>query len=81
MKVKVSSTQTPSKEQRNLYLSSIEELMESISEVGLLQPLIIDHHAIRLLVEIEDLNLLKDWDGKKLRLRLKKLKKRKKNYS
>ena len=26
-------------------------------------------------MEIEDLNPLKDWDGKKLRLRLKKLKK------
>jgi len=44
MKVKISSL-TPHPKNKEIYtLSSIEELMESISEIGLLQPLIIDQH-------------------------------------
>ena len=42
MKVKVSSLTHHPKNKEIYTLSSIEELMESISEVGLLQPLIID---------------------------------------
>ena len=42
MKVKVSSLKHHPKNKEIYTLSSIEELMESISEVGLLQPLIID---------------------------------------
>jgi len=42
MKVKVSSLKHHPKNKKIYDLSSIEELMESISEVGLLQPLIID---------------------------------------
>jgi DNA modification methylase len=42
MKVKVSSLKHHPKNKEIYSLSSIEELMESISEVGLLQPLIID---------------------------------------
>ena len=56
MKVKVSSLKHHPKNKEIYTLSSIEELMDSISEVGLLQPLIIDSR-IKLLVEIEDLNL------------------------
>ena len=43
MKVKVSSLKHHPKNKEIYTLSSIEELMESISEVGLLQPLIIDN--------------------------------------
>ena len=42
MKVKVSSLKHHPKNKDIYILSSIEELTESISEVGLLQPLIID---------------------------------------
>ena len=42
MMVKVSSLKHHPKNKEIYTLSSIEELMESISEVGLLQPLIID---------------------------------------
>ena len=42
MKVKVSSLKHHPKNKEIYTLSSIEELMESISEVGLLLPLIID---------------------------------------
>ena len=42
MKVKVSSLKHHPKNKEIYTLSSIDELMESISEVGLLQPLIID---------------------------------------
>ena len=42
MKVKVSLLKHHPKNKEIYTLSSIEELMESISEVGLLQPLIID---------------------------------------
>ena len=42
MKVKVSTLKHHPKNKEIYTLSSIEELMESISEVGLLQPLIID---------------------------------------
>jgi ParB-like chromosome segregation protein Spo0J len=42
MKIKVSSLKHHPKNKEIYTLSSIEELMESISEVGLLQPLIID---------------------------------------
>ena len=42
MKVKVSSLKHHPKNKEIYTLSSIEELMESISEVGLLQPLIVD---------------------------------------
>ena len=42
MKVNVSSLEHHPKNQEIYDLSSIEELMDSISEVGLLQPLIID---------------------------------------
>jgi len=42
MKVKVSSLKHHPKNKEIYTLSSIEELMESISEVGLLQPLTID---------------------------------------
>jgi len=44
MKVKVSSLTHHPKNKEIYDLSSIEELMESISEVGLLQPIIIDTH-------------------------------------
>ena len=44
MKVKVSSLKHHPKNKEIYTLSSIEELMESISEVGLLQSLIIDQH-------------------------------------
>ena len=44
MKVKVSSLKHHPKNKEIYDLSSIEELMESISEVGLLQSLIIDQH-------------------------------------
>jgi hypothetical protein len=44
MKVKVSSLKHHPKNKEIYNLSSIEELMESISEVGLLQSLIIDQH-------------------------------------
>ena len=44
MKVKVSSLKHHPKNKEIYDLSSIDELMESISEVGLLQPLIIDSH-------------------------------------
>ena len=44
MKVKISSLKHHPKNKEIYDLSSIEELMESISEVGLLQPLIIDQH-------------------------------------
>ena len=44
MKVNVSSLEHHPKNQEIYDLSSIEELMDSISEVGLLQPLIIDQH-------------------------------------
>ena len=44
MKVKVSSLTHHPKNKEIYDLSSIEELMESISEVGLLQSLIIDQH-------------------------------------
>jgi ParB family chromosome partitioning protein len=43
MKVKVSSLKHHPKNKEIYDLSSIDELMESISEVGLLQPLIIDN--------------------------------------
>ena len=42
MRVKVSSLKHHPNNKEIYTLSSIEELMESISEVGLLQPLIID---------------------------------------
>ena len=42
MKIKVSTLKHHPKNKEIYTLSSIEELMESISEVGLLQPLIID---------------------------------------
>ncbi len=45
MKVKVSSLKHHPKNKEIYTLSSIEELMESISEVGLLQSLIIDQHS------------------------------------
>ena len=61
-------------------LSSIEELMESISEVGLLQSLIIDQHH-QIISGNRRFESIKRLDGKKLRLRLKKLRKEKKNYS
>ena len=44
MKVKVSSLTHHPKNKEIYDLSSIEELMESVSEVGLLQSLIIDQH-------------------------------------
>ena len=44
MKVKVSSLKHHPKNKEIYTLSSIEELMDSISEVGLLQSLIIDQH-------------------------------------
>ena len=44
MKVKVSSLKHHPKNKEIYDLSSIEELMESVSEVGLLQSLIIDQH-------------------------------------
>jgi ParB-like chromosome segregation protein Spo0J len=44
MKLKISKLQHHPKTQEIYTLSSIEELMDSISEVGLLQPLIIDQH-------------------------------------
>jgi ParB-like chromosome segregation protein Spo0J len=44
MKVKVSSLKHHPKNKEIYNLSSIEELMDSISEVGLLQSLIIDQH-------------------------------------
>jgi len=44
MKVKVSSLKHHPKNKEIYTLSSIKELMESISKVGLLQPLIIDSH-------------------------------------
>jgi len=44
MKVNISKLSHHPKNQEIYDLSSIEELMESISEVGLLQPLIIDQH-------------------------------------
>ena len=44
MKIKVSSLKHHPKNKEIYNLSSIEELMESISEVGLLQPIIIDTH-------------------------------------
>ncbi len=44
MKVKISSLKHHPKNKEIYDLSSIEELMESISEVGLLQPLTIDQH-------------------------------------
>ena len=44
MKVKVSSLKHHPKNKETYTLSSIEELMESVSEVGLLQSLIIDQH-------------------------------------
>ncbi|MDB4152525.1 DNA modification methylase [Flavobacteriaceae bacterium] len=44
MKVKVSSLKHHPKNKEIYTLSSIEELMESVSEVGLLQSLIIDQH-------------------------------------
>ena len=42
MKIKVSSLKHHPKNKEIYDLSSIDELMESISEVGLLQPLTID---------------------------------------
>ena len=45
MKVKVSSLTHHPKNKEIYILSSIDELMESISEVGLLQSLIIDQHS------------------------------------
>jgi hypothetical protein len=45
MKVKISSLKHHPKNKEIYTLSSIEELMESISEVGLLQSLIIDQHS------------------------------------
>jgi DNA modification methylase len=44
MKVKISSLSHHPKNKEIYNLSSIEELMESISELGLLQPLVIDQH-------------------------------------
>jgi len=44
MKLKVSKLQHHPKNKEIYNLSSIEELMESISELGLLQPLVIDQH-------------------------------------
>jgi len=44
MKVNISKLSHHPKNQEIYYLSYIEELMDSISEVGLLQPLIIDQH-------------------------------------
>jgi ParB-like chromosome segregation protein Spo0J len=44
MKIKVDSLKHHPKNKEIYNLSSIEELMESISEVGLLQSLIIDQH-------------------------------------
>ena len=44
MKIKVSSLTHHPKNKEIYTLSSIEELMESVSEVGLLQSLIIDQH-------------------------------------
>ena len=44
MKVNISKLSHHPKNQEIYDLSSIEELMDSISEVGLLQPLIIDQH-------------------------------------
>ena len=46
MKVKISSLKHHPKNKEIYNLSSIEELMESISEVGLLQPLIIDQNQV-----------------------------------
>ena len=75
MKVKVSSLKHHPKNKEIYTLSSIEELMESISEVGLLQPLIIDSRN-QIISGNRRFESLKDWDGKKLRLRLKKLRRR-----
>ena len=80
MKVKVSSLKHHPKNKEIYTLSSIEELMESISEVGLLQPLIIDSRN-QVISGNRRFESVKDWVGKKSRLRLKKLKKEKKNYS
>ena len=47
MKVKVSTLKHHPKNKEIYTLSSIEELIESISEVGLLQPLIVDSEVMR----------------------------------
>ena len=44
MKVNISKLSHHPKNQEIYDLSSIEELMESISEVGLLQPIVIDQY-------------------------------------
>ena len=45
MKVNISKLSHHPKNQEIYDLSSIEELMESISEVGLLQPIVIDQYS------------------------------------
>ena len=80
MKVKVSSLKHHPKNKEIYTLSSIEELMESISEVGLLQPLIIDSRN-QVISGNRRFESIKRLGWEEVQGRLKKLKKEKKNYS
>ena len=64
MKVKVSSLKHHPKNKEIYTLSSIEELMESISEVGLLQPLIIDSKLIIMNYDLNPFNQVISWKQK-----------------
>jgi len=52
MKIQVSNLTHHPKNQEIYNLSSIEELMESISELGLLQPLVIDQYNSIIILNI-----------------------------
>ena len=79
MKVKVSSLKHHPKNKEIYDLSSIDELMESISEVGLLQPLTIDtrNQVISGNRRFESIKRL-GWE--EVEVISEKFKKRKKNY-
>ena len=79
MKVKVSSLKHHPKNKEIYTLSSIEELMESISEVGLLQPLIIDSRN-QVISGNRRFESVKRLGWEEVEVEVKEVKKEKKNY-
>ena len=78
MKVNISKLSHHPKNQEIYDLSSIEELMDSISEVGLLQPLIIDQHH-QIISGNRRFESVKRLGWKEVDVEVKKLKTEKKN--
>ena len=79
MKVKVSSLKHHPKNKEIYTLSSIEELMGSISEVGLLQPLIIDSRN-QVISGNRRFESVKRLGWEEVEVEVKEVKKEKKNY-